>query len=269
MDFTALHFAIRELHALMRIPTPWVCALGAGVILALLAPFGTEDTLPLWVRLFYWVFLACLTLFTGTFVNCILRPFTQRFPPLPAIGGLVATLLVGTVVGGAVLTEVFVMNWLSFGISPLNFGYSLPIAINTMAISVVVNGLITWVSNRVERSHANSERPQQPTAQSTPELLERLPYEKRGALISLSVQDHYVEVTTDAGRDILLMRFSDAIREAGNGFQIHRSHWVADSAVVAAKRKNSAAELTLSDGRTLPVSRTYLPVLKEKGLLPR
>ncbi|CUH75396.1 Response regulator of the LytR/AlgR family protein [Tritonibacter multivorans] len=266
MDFTALHFAIRELHALMRIPTPWICAAGAGLILGLLAPFGTEDTLSLAMRLFYWVFLACLTLFTGSFVNCLMRSFTQRFPPLPHPGGIAVVALVGGAIGAAVLAEVFFMNWLVFGLSPLRRGYTVPIALNTLAISIVVNGLITWVTDQLSQdSGSRAEAAPRPV----PALINRLPLDKRGDLISLSVQDHYVEVTTTKGREMVLMRLTDAIREAGGGFQIHRSHWVADGAVTAAQRKSSAAEVTLSDGRALPVSRTYLPVLKEKGLLPR
>ena len=268
VEFTALHFAMRELQAMMRLPTPWICAAGAGLILGLLAPFGTEDTLPLWARLLYWVFLACLTLFTGTFVNCALRTLPERFPPLPHPGRILAVIIVGLVIGGAVLTEVLVMNWLVFDLSPVRSDYTVPIALNTLAISVVVNGLITWVTDQMP-THTENRGESRAMPEATPLLFDRLPFDKRGALISLSVQDHYVEVTTTKGREMLLMRLSDAIREAGPGFQVHRSHWVAEGAVTAAHRKNAAAEVTLRDGRTLPVSRTYVPSLKEKGLLPR
>ena len=46
---------------------------------------------------------------------------------------------------------------------------------------------------------------------------------------SLSMQDHFVRVTTDRGSAMVLIRFSDAVRElAGHsGAQVHRSHWVA------------------------------------------
>lgn len=272
MDNSALHFAIRELQAAMRLPTPWICAAAAGIILGLLAPFGTEETLPLLPRIGYWVFLACLTLFTGTFVNSLMRPLATRAPAMPHVLGLTVACGVGLLIGVAVLTEVFVLNWLVFRLSPLRTGYGVPVAINTLAISVLINGVITYVTDQLAKAappaKAGADLPAQ-TRQPEPALLARLPFDKRGRLISLSVQDHYVEVTTAKGREMLLMRLGDAIGEAGAGFQIHRSHWVAEDAIAGARRKGSAAELTTCDGRALPVSRTYLPVLKEKGLLPR
>ena len=268
VKFTALHFAMRELHAVVRIPTPWICGTGVGVILALLAPFDTENTLPLWARLIYWVCLACLSFFTGAFLNDLLRSLTRPFPKLPHPAGFAAVVLVGVVISAAVLAEVLLMNWLVFGLPPRRMDYSLPIAINTLAISIVVNGVITWVTERLPPEDA-SQRETAPEEETVPVLIERLSFEKRGRLISLSVQDHYVEVTTTKGREMLLMRLRDAMREAGAGFQIHRSHWVAEGAIHAVQRKSSAAEVTTTDGRTLPVSRSYLPVLKEKGLLSR
>ncbi|MCW1932118.1 LytTR family DNA-binding domain-containing protein [Pararhodobacter zhoushanensis] len=96
----------------------------------------------------------------------------------------------------------------------------------------------------------------------------RLPLDKRGALISLSVQDHYVEVVTLRGRELLLMRLSDAIAETGGdvGLQVHRSHWVALDQVRAARREGARGVLTLSDGREIPVSRTYAAAAKAAGL---
>ena len=100
--------------------------------------------------------------------------------------------------------------------------------------------------------------------------LRRLPVEKRGRLISISVADHYVEVATSAGSALILMRLTDAMAETGDtpGLQVHRSHWVAIGEVTAARRDGARAILTLSDGRDIPVSRTYVPAVKEAGLLP-
>nr|WP_255552328.1 LytTR family DNA-binding domain-containing protein [Maritimibacter dapengensis] len=102
-------------------------------------------------------------------------------------------------------------------------------------------------------------------------ILDRLPIEKRGPLISLSVQDHYVEVATTKGTELVLLRLSDAMAEVGDtpGLQVHRSHWIATGAVKSARRDGARAILTMADGRDIPVSRTYLPAIKEAGLLPR
>ena len=134
-----------------------------------------------------------------------------------------------------------------------------------------------WVELRrprlVESSTRRNRRPApvagSPSVPAPPRLLTRLPLAKRGPLLSLSVQDHYVEVVTTRGRELLLMRLSDAIAETEGcaGLQVHRSHWVALDQVQAAHRDGARAVLTLSDGREIPVSRTYVPAAKEAGLL--
>jgi len=70
---------------------------------------------------------------------------------------------------------------------------------------------------------------------------------------------------------MVLMRLSDAMKETGDlpGAQVHRSHWVAFSAVRAARRDGDRAILTLTSGVEIPVSRANLPKVKEAGLLPR
>jgi DNA-binding LytR/AlgR family response regulator len=102
-------------------------------------------------------------------------------------------------------------------------------------------------------------------------LLDRLPLDKRGPLVSISVEDHYVRVRTAQGEELLLMRLTDAIREVGasKGVQVHRSHWVALDAVRAARREGDRAILTMAHGPEIPVSRTNVPAIREAGLLPR
>ena len=108
-------------------------------------------------------------------------------------------------------------------------------------------------------------------ALKTARLIQRLPTRLREAqVISMSMQDHYVEVTTSNGTSLLLMRLSDAIRETDGiaGLQVHRSHWVALDQVSAAIRQGDRATLTMVTGDEVPVSRTYLNAIKEAGLLP-
>lgn len=95
-------------------------------------------------------------------------------------------------------------------------------------------------------------------------FFERIPVDLGRDLISISTQDHYVEVRTKLGSKLILLRFSDALEElAGfDGIQIHRSHWVALKAVQAMARQNGKLVVNLHDGRALPVSRTYAPTVK-------
>lgn len=90
-------------------------------------------------------------------------------------------------------------------------------------------------------------------------FLERLEPSLGTELVSLTMHDHYVEVTTTKGVKLLFMRFSDALDEldAYEGFQIHRSHWISANAFIRRKRENGRLVAELSDGRVLPISRTY------------
>jgi DNA-binding LytR/AlgR family response regulator len=108
-----------------------------------------------------------------------------------------------------------------------------------------------------------------PAAPKRPRVVDRLPPAQRGQLTHMSMQDHYVDVRTDRGGGLVLMRFADAIAETDGtaGVQIHRSHWVASNAVEKAIRRDGKLVLKLTDGTELPVSRSFQPAVKEAGLL--
>ncbi|WP_340109241.1 LytTR family DNA-binding domain-containing protein [Pikeienuella sp. HZG-20] len=81
----------------------------------------------------------------------------------------------------------------------------------------------------------------------------------RGELLAAEAQEHYVKLKATEQGGMALYRFGDAVRELGRyqGMQIHRSHWVADSAVVALIGKRGALKLELVTGEIAPVSRRY------------
>ncbi len=101
------------------------------------------------------------------------------------------------------------------------------------------------------------------------EFLSRLPSHLGREVLHLRMQDHYVEVHTDRGKDMVLLRFRDAIRELDgvDGRQVHRSHWVARRAVTGTVRKGGRLFLKLSNDSIVPVSRTFMPDLKGEGWL--
>ncbi|MEM7067755.1 MAG: LytTR family DNA-binding domain-containing protein [Pseudomonadota bacterium] len=82
---------------------------------------------------------------------------------------------------------------------------------------------------------------------------------KRGTLWALVAQDHYVEVITELGNELVFMRFGDAIEqcEDGTGIRCHRSSWVSKSGLKDTQRKkNRRLIVTLPNGREIPVSRS-------------
>lgn len=99
---------------------------------------------------------------------------------------------------------------------------------------------------------------------------QRLSAKRRAArLIAVEAHDHYLRVHTDAGVELLTLRFSDALAELSraHGFQTHRSWWVAGEAIEAAQWRRGAGELRLAGDLIAPVSRRHAPTLRAAGWL--
>ncbi|UYY78560.1 LytTR family DNA-binding domain-containing protein [Sphingomonas sp. R1] len=101
-----------------------------------------------------------------------------------------------------------------------------------------------------------------------PALLEQLPPHLRGTILCLENEDHYVRVHTDRGSALILMRMRDAVAQLdGLGERVHRSWWVAGTAVVSATRQDRNWRLRLADGREVPVARTSVAAVRARGWL--
>jgi len=260
---TPLHFTKREMRALVTSRTVWIGLVTAGIVLGLAGPFGTCEVMRIAPRLAYWMVVAVVTFLSGsavaTYVSAGMR--ARALPRWPSVA------VAGVVAGGVVLAEIAALNWAAFGVSPAQAGYLPTLAVNVVVISVLIATAIVLIRPAPLSQIAVAPAPSAPV---TPKIVDRLPFDRRGALVSMTTQDHYVEVTTTGGRDLVLIRLSDAIAETApaKGLQVHRSHWVALDQVRAARRDGGKVVLTLADGRDIPVSRTYVPAVKEAGLLP-
>ncbi len=262
-DRTPIRLALREMQRQARSPRVWVTLAALALILGLSGPFGTKSAMRLAPRIGYWGLIAVVTYFSGNLVVALLTyRFARTRPPL-AIGFPVITLAIALVV----LVEVIVINWLVLGNSPRSAGEILSLGVNVLGVGMVVAGIIVYFARSTQS--LKSETAESATAQ-TPRILQRMDLSKRGRLISLSVQVHYTEVATSKGIALVLLRLSDAIAEADPtaGLHVHRSHWVATGEVATARREGAKAVLTMSDGRDIPVSRTYVQAVKDAGLLP-
>lgn len=94
-------------------------------------------------------------------------------------------------------------------------------------------------------------------------LVSLLPREKRGRLLAIKAEDHYLRIFTDAGDHLVYMRLGDALENlVDQGMRTHRSWWVAFDAVDALKRERASHVLELHNGLRVPVSRTYLLAVK-------
>jgi len=98
----------------------------------------------------------------------------------------------------------------------------------------------------------------------------RIPGHLGTDLLCLTMEDHYLRIHTPLGSDLILMRMRDAVAELdGLGLQVHRSHWVADSAVQGHERRDGRVILKLRTGLEIPVSKGGLPAVRDAGWLDR
>lgn len=105
---------------------------------------------------------------------------------------------------------------------------------------------------------------------AAPALLQRAkPSLRQANLLAITAEDHYVRLITDAGEDMILMRLADAIQETDPlvGLQVHRSWWVAKTAVTKVNRQGTRAAVTLSNGTKVPISRRRLNDAEKAGFL--
>ncbi len=90
-----------------------------------------------------------------------------------------------------------------------------------------------------------------------PAFMRKLPPEKRGILWAITAEQHYLRIYTNAGDDLVLMRFSDALDElvGVNGMQVHRSHWVSAEGFKTFSEEDRRLFIELHNSVLVPVSR--------------
>lgn len=256
MNDTPTQSTLREWRGHMAQPARLAGFLGATLILTIVGPFGTDNAMHTLSRIAYWgvIVVACYSVgYFGTLVGDNLAgPKAKRLRRL-----LIAAPL--TAVG--VMAVVYAMNGLTINYWATGAELAM-LAGNVVVISCIISTMFHVADSGAQISTALS---------SQPTLLDRIAFDKRAPLVSLSVEDHYVRIRTIKGEDMVLMRLADAIREVGetSGLHVHRSHWIALDQVTAATRNGDGAILTMSHGPDIPVSRANIPSIKEAGLLPR
>ncbi len=96
----------------------------------------------------------------------------------------------------------------------------------------------------------------------------RLSAKRRAArLIAVEAEDHYVRAHTDAGSELLTMRFAEALAELAlaPGYRAHRSWWIAADAIESVRWSRGGGQAALVGGLQVPVSRSCAATLKAAG----
>ena len=250
---------LAELKSDLQSKTPYIIWLICSGVLATTGPFGTYATVSLVGRLAYWLptLAGCVAIAT------VIRAFV--------CGGLglkdsVAGFVLTTVLICLVLCPPFyVAATLIFLDRRIGAPGLSEIIVLVASISMGMILLRQSVQSPVPQ---NAKSLPQESAPSEPEmrLMRRLAPEVRGELWSITVNDHHVEVETSTGSASLLMRLGDAIQEAEptSGDQVHRSHWVAWSAVEGYDRDGARLFLRMKGGQRVPVSRANRAKVEER-----
>lgn len=241
--------------------------LAIGIVLALIGPFGTYELLPLPERLGYWILVATLN---GALVDLVIRQVDAHLPhtlPLrrllaPLIGAALAAIPATAIV--AVANGLFGLGWPEHLIRLYGQVVFLLAVISTLVYTLLD------LQELAQKPPAPTNEPEAETTQSEPDswarFQERLPEPQQGELLCLEMHDHYLAVHTEAGKQLILCRMEDAARELEDlGLRVHRSWWVAKVALAGTRKEGQRLFLTLSDGRQVPVGKTYRESLKQAG----
>ncbi|MBI1219038.1 MAG: hypothetical protein GC186_10860 [Rhodobacteraceae bacterium] len=228
-----------------RSATLWLIV---SLLVSFAGPFGTYASMRAPVRLAYWGLLLGGAVPVASLCRRAARPW------LIGLGrwgrGVSVSLIFATVYAPFVY---LVTLWLEAR------GLTTIVPVWVMWIAAVLSSIsesAIWMLMKGAPPPAPEPEPQPVSAR----LLARLGPDHPGPILALSVRDHYVVVTTAQGQASLLMRFADAMAELDGvaGMQIHRSHWVAFTAVHGVVRAQGKTFLQLVDGRRVPVSRSYI-----------
>ncbi|MBA1345921.1 LytTR family DNA-binding domain-containing protein [Rhizobium sp. WYCCWR 11146] len=244
-----LQSTLRELQVFLHSWRFWGTFAAIVLLFAVTGPYGTMESMAFGERLAYWLTLHAvawtIAILCAVTAERLLRGTIASMFARMMAGSLIAALPIGFTVG--LVDHVFTgeANTLESGLQRALFAVPL----------CALFCLLTYMA--MSQKIAEAAAPQETSPATS--ILDRLKPENRGALLRLSVQDHYTEVVTSRGRELVLLRFADALKEtaATPGLRVHRSHWVADAHVESLKRDNGRLLILTRDGTEIPVSRSY------------
>lgn len=235
-----------------------VPAVVIGAFLAFIGAFGTNE-MPLAIRMPFMMAIS----FVGGLMGQTAYEAVERVPWVAA-----AWWRVGLAAGLAMFAPMAIFVWAMISLMQApGHRFLVDYLPGTFGVSFVTSMFfcmaVAWVHSLATRRGEGEVASAQPA-----KFLERLPLKLRGAEVwAVEAEDHYLRLHTSRGQDLILMRLADAIAELEGieGMQVHRSWWIARDAIADAKRGDGRALLTLKDGSTVPVSRTYAGELRDKG----
>lgn len=223
----------------------------AGLLLGRLGPFGTFGELTTSERYAYWIGLTLLMWLQGVALLALIdQPLSRRVTARRARVALAALLAAVPTAFEVAWAEMFLRVERDLG--PVDI---LAIAGDVALLSVPLLLLTHGWAPAATAAHSEA-----PANGGLEFLVAMMEPKRRGRLIAVSSEDHYVRLYSEQGNQLIAMRFGDAIArlDGEQGQQVHRRWWVANDAVDHLERAGDGMQLRLHNGLIVPVSRSYL-----------
>ena len=256
--------AVKDIQAFLAVELrdwrPLAFGLCCALILAIVNPTALNE-FTFWMRVQFLVILVLL----GRIVDYHLLP---RFVPvlanqqLPLFLSLAATALVSVFLF-SVLVAVWMLkpstsaSWMfsaAFGVTPLMFFYSV-----IMRHPAQEHFLRPFRNKAIQQLGWYRTQPL-----PVERIAARLPFEKRGQILSLRKKGQHVEVHTTKGTTLLSGSLSQFIQETdpNAGFRIHRSIWIRWDQITRLYYFGGNPRIRTKTGDDLPVSRSVVAKIK-------
>lgn len=231
----------------------------SGVILALLAPYQTGAIFDAAERYIFWIWSSVAGALLLTAFDRVATALGREHGvarPLSASLGVLAAAVPITLIVYASAPAI------DDGTRLLPFWSLFP----SVLIICIPLQIVLLLLKRTTPRRTPSPGPHPVAAPRSP-LFDKVPARLGRDLLCLKTEDHYLRVYTAAGDALILMSMSDAEASLGQGAgqRVHRSWWVARSAVKSATMTNNAVRLTLTNGLEVPVSRSRRQALRDLG----
>ncbi|MEZ5870707.1 MAG: LytTR family DNA-binding domain-containing protein [Nitratireductor sp.] len=257
-----LQLALREMHHVSGNARFWIGMAAVVAILAIGGPFGTQSAFSLPERSFYWAAISLGTFFTGLLTTLLTAQLCEAqgmSPKLAPFAGAAAA-------GMPITAMVRGINVFVVGMEPSFFSDLATLWAYCTAITVAV--VLLYGLLRIPALPSRVAGGEVETIQ-IPRIAARLTKPIGHDIIALKAQDHYVEIFTTLGSELVLVRLADAESELNpnSGFRVHRSWWVAERHVLRIARKQGRITLNLSNGMEVPVSRSFRHAAERLALL--
>ncbi|MBY5709629.1 LytTR family DNA-binding domain-containing protein [Rhizobium leguminosarum] len=251
-----LQSTLRELQVFLHSRRFWGTFAAVVLLFAVTGPYGTMESMAFGERLAHWLTLHALAwtiaIFCAVTAERLLQGTIASIFARMMAGSLAAALPIGFAIG--FLDYIFTSEAVTLDSGLQRALFAVPLC--------ALFCFLTYMA--MSQKIAEAAAPQETSSAAS--ILDRLKPDNRGSLLRLSVQDHYTEVVTSRGRELVLLRFADALKEtaATPGLRVHRSHWVADAHVESLKRDNGRLLILTGDGTEIPVSRSYAEEVRRR-----